>query len=55
LDFTPTKGPARGLRVLTREQWDLILTDAKCSILCSESNEFFDSYVLSESRCAFIL
>lgn len=49
LEFSTIKGPARGLRELTREQWDAVLTDAKCSILCNMSNHKFDSYVLSES------
>jgi hypothetical protein len=49
LEFSVRKGPARGLREVTREQWDLVLGDAKCSILCTMSNDHFDSYVLSES------
>lgn len=49
LEFSTIKGPAAGLRTLTRAQWDLVLEDAKCSILCNMSNDAFDSYVLSES------
>lgn len=39
----------RGCRELTRAQLDEILTEAKCQILSSASNESLDSYVLSES------
>ncbi len=49
LEFSTIKGPAAGLRTLSRAQWDLVLEDAKCSILCNMSNDVFDSYVLSES------
>jgi len=49
LEFSTVKGPEAGLRTLSREQWDLVLADAKCSILCNMSNDHFDSYVLSES------
>lgn len=49
LEFSTVKGPIVGLRALVREQWDAVLSDAKCTILCTMSNEHFDSYVLSES------
>lgn len=49
IDFSPSKGPALGARLLTRAQWDAILQDAGMSILLSRSNAHFDSYVLSES------
>ncbi len=49
IDFAPGLGPARGLREITRPQWDKILTEARCTILNSLSNEKLDSYVLSES------
>jgi hypothetical protein len=49
LDAAPNFGPERGLREITRSQWDRILTAAKCTILNSLSNDKFDSYVLSES------
>jgi hypothetical protein len=49
IDFTPGLGPARGLREITRAQWDVILTEARCTILNSLGNERLDSYVLSES------
>jgi hypothetical protein len=43
------EGPTRGLREITRAQWDTILTAARCTILNSMSNDKCDSYVLSES------
>jgi S-adenosylmethionine decarboxylase len=49
IDFAPEGGPARGLREISRPQWDRILTEARCTILNSLSNDKFDSYVLSES------
>jgi S-adenosylmethionine decarboxylase len=49
IDFAPGHGPARGLREITRAQWDVILTEARCTILNSLSNDKLDSYVLSES------
>ena len=42
-------GPPRGLREITRAQWDAILTEARCTILNTMSNGSCDSYVLSES------
>jgi hypothetical protein len=33
IDFSPSKGPAQGARLLTRAQWDAILLDAGMSIL----------------------
>ncbi|KAJ7566018.1 hypothetical protein O6H91_02G085000 [Diphasiastrum complanatum] len=38
-----------GLRLLTREQLDKMLRAAECTIVSELSNEWFDSYVLSES------
>ena len=38
-----------GLRALSRQQLDTICSLVSCTILSSTSNEFFDSYVLSES------
>ncbi len=49
IDFAPDWGPARGLREITRAQWDGILTEAACTILATLSNDRLDSYVLSES------
>ncbi|PWA65345.1 S-adenosylmethionine decarboxylase [Artemisia annua] len=39
----------KGLRSLTKEQLDEILTPAQCTIVDSLSNDLLDSYVLSES------
>lgn len=38
-----------GLRALSRDQLDEILEPAECTIVASLSNDFVDSYVLSES------
>jgi len=49
-DILPDSDPfAVGLRSLTRDQLDEILKPAECTIVDSLSNEFVDSYVLSES------
>ncbi|KAM0055389.1 putative adenosylmethionine decarboxylase [Helianthus debilis subsp. tardiflorus] len=45
--FTDPEG--RGLRSLTKNQLDEILTPAQCTIVSCLSNDFVDSYVLSES------
>lgn len=47
-DFTPA-APACGLRALSREQLDELMTLAHCTIVSSRSNAAFDAYVLSES------
>ena len=39
----------QGLRALTKAQLDEILNPAECTIVSSLSNEYLDSYVLSES------
>ncbi|KAJ3677161.1 hypothetical protein LUZ60_002885 [Juncus effusus] len=44
--FDPNRS---GLRSLSRAQIDSFLSLARCEIVSSLSNEFFDSYVLSES------
>lgn len=49
IDFAIQTGPKGGLRVITRKQWDQLLITAKCCILDVYSNDFCDSYVLSES------
>lgn len=49
IDFTPGRGPARGLRDVPRALWDEVCTDARCTILDTLSNDKLDSYVLSES------
>jgi len=38
-----------GLRQITTERWQEMLNYAKCTIISSTSNDYFDSYVLSES------
>lgn len=45
--FTDPRG--EGLRALSRSQLDEFLGPAECTIVSSLSNEFLDSYVLSES------
>jgi S-adenosylmethionine decarboxylase len=49
IEFDPNKGPLQGLRAVRREQWDAVLNQAQCRILASQNNDWFDSYVLSES------
>lgn len=41
--------PANGLRALTREQLDELMTLAACTIVSNRKNEDLDAYVLSES------
>ena len=43
------KGSDAGMRAVSRLEWDSILDLAQCKILTHESNNFLDSYVLSES------
>ncbi len=40
---------ARGLRALSREQLDELMSLAHCEIVSSITNDHFDAYVLSES------
>lgn len=42
-------GPATGLRALSRDQLDELMTLAHCTIVSSRSNTEMDAYVLSES------
>ena len=47
--FHSDRGPVDGLRLLTREQLDFLCEKAKCTIVRATSNQYIDSYVLSES------
>lgn len=47
--FRSDRGPEEGLRLLTREQIDLLCTDARCTVVHHIKNQYIDSYVLSES------
>jgi len=38
-----------GLRAHSKETWQTVLDHAKCTIISTTSNEYFDSFVLSES------
>lgn len=50
IDWVPGVGKsARGLRNIQLETLHALLRLARCQILSHESNDFFDSYVLSES------
>lgn len=47
--FLPGVGKERGCRDLSRAQLDVMLTEARCTILSHISNAHLDAYVLSES------
>ena len=47
--FRPGAGISEGLRTLSREQLDLLCTEAKCNILSKISSSYIDAYILSES------
>jgi len=49
IDFKRKDDEVNGLRQVTAERWQEMLNYAKCTIISSASNEYFDSYVLSES------
>jgi len=49
IDFKINLNNPVGLRIFTRLQWQEMLDLARCTIISSKSNAFFDSYVLSES------
>lgn len=49
IDFVPNVGSAGGARNITRDQWDYILSQARCTILDVLPAKHFDSYLLSES------
>jgi len=49
VDFVVNKDLPLGMRAISREQWDSLLKLVNCLIIGTTSNEYFDSYVLSES------
>jgi len=49
IDFKRNPHSPMGLRALNRGQIDELLDLARCTIVSQTSNEYFDSYVLSES------
>jgi S-adenosylmethionine decarboxylase len=49
IDFKRQSGNSYGLREINSERWQEMLNFAKCTIISSTPNEYFDSYVLSES------
>jgi len=50
IDFWPTiNADPRGLRKITRDRWQDMLNEAKCTIISQRSNNYFDSFILSES------
>jgi len=50
IDFWPSvNADPRGLRLITRDRWQDMLNEAKCTIISQRSNAFFDSFILSES------
>lgn len=52
IDFYPLSSSLeadQGLRRISKQRWQELCTLAKCSILVHTPNEFFDSFVLSES------
>jgi len=49
VEFQGAKESKAGLRTAGREAWDIVVKEAAASILDHLSNEYFDSYILSES------
>jgi len=49
IDFKPNPSKPHGLRMIGRDQWQEMLNFSSCTIISQMSNEFCDSYVLSES------
>lgn len=41
--------PSRGLRLITKSDWQAMCTVARCNIISQTSNQYCDSFVLSES------
>jgi len=49
IDFKHNPASLNGLRDIDREKWQEMLNYAHCTIISHTPNEYFDSYVLSES------
>lgn len=49
VDFKYNSNSLNGLREISEEKWQELLNFAKCTIISRAKNEYFDSYVLSES------
>eukprot|EP01114_Cavostelium_apophysatum_P007014 TRINITY_DN1866_c0_g3_i1.p1 TRINITY_DN1866_c0_g3~~TRINITY_DN1866_c0_g3_i1.p1 ORF type:complete len:379 (-),score=120.45 TRINITY_DN1866_c0_g3_i1:36-1172(-) len=49
IDFKSNGGSLNGLRDVSADGWQEILNHVNCTIISNTSNEYFDSYVLSES------
>jgi S-adenosylmethionine decarboxylase len=49
IDFKFNPNCLNGLRNINEEEWQEVLNYVKCTIISSTQNEYFDSYVLSES------
>lgn len=49
IDFKINSECPQGLRTITKNQWQEMLNFSACTIISATSNDFFDSYVLSES------
>jgi len=49
VDFKKNLDRPDGLRAINKDQWQEMLNFSSCTIISQTSNEYFDSYVLSES------
>jgi len=49
VDFKRNPERPNGLRAIEKEQWQEMLNLVKCTIISHTKNDYFDSYVLSES------
>jgi S-adenosylmethionine decarboxylase len=47
--FNVNSNDKRGLCNITKDQWQVMLDNAKCTIISSTCNDYLNSYVLSES------